>query len=1185
MKKKFAFLIAALMLLTMILPWKAVGQKTTYEYVLVTNISQLSQGDVVLITNSKSNGSQYALGTTQNNNNRKAESVSISSNVISTLGNAQEITLETKDNNGKFTFKVGANSYLYAANSSNGSSNLLKSKNDNAIYWQITINTTSHVAGISDETSSCNGRKYMKYNYNNGSPIFSCYGSSDNNLFVFKKQESGGGGSTPTVTISGTDISNNAASFTYNNISNHTATVTYSNFASTPTSTIGVYTDAECNTTYDGSDFTAAFAQNSITIVNYAFANANSTSSPRTFYMRATANNAVNSNIVAVSQAAAPTLYTVNFALDGGTFVPNATFTSNPMSLEAGDYTLPSATKDGYLFVSWKDGNNNEEYYAGASYTLSGNVTLTAQWEALDYNNTYTSGEGLLSTSGGTSASTCKVKIYNVEYDGIKAGTGNVSGAWKVTVPINTTKLHLHFASWSSDNVTLTVSPSDYSESISLTKNSGISGNSTTYPWGTTNTDKAPSSDDHHKVITFEDPLEEAVTLTFTATGGNRFVVWGVNAEMSTDPYITAADVDIANNATSGSITYTVHNIPSPAGNLTASTTSDWLYNVTAGGTVSFNCTANPNAVERTATVTLTYSYGDDETTSIDVTVTQAPKVVNYTYTLATSIESGRHYILVGYEGVTPYAMGAQNGNVRNAISITDEGDDVVSFTSDKGVREIVINGPEIITKNDKPVEVYTLYDAAETGYVYASSSSSNNIGTRTYNTGADSQWKIVFEEENSNFVVTAQGTNSRNILKYNYNGGNPRFSCYGSGTSLTTLLYLYVKNEVTPQYDFYMDIAAWTVSQTTGDENKTDGWYFIASPVNGDIDPEDVDNMLTADENVYHTYDLYRLSGNTLENYRNENTHDFVIANGNGYLYANKNNTTLKFSGSSIKIYSTDDNIVTPSHSGWNLIGNPYTFPVKVSRAFSELNNGSAVNSMDANSIINPGAGIIVYGTEDVTFTKYEPTDQSSGPSNINIMLAQQVASRDGSSTTSVAIDNAVVSFNSNSRLPKFTLLEGNAKLYIPQNGEDYAITFSNRQGDMPLNFKTTETGNYTISFEGNNMNLRGIYLIDMLAGQEIDLSVNPSYTFIGSPVDKAERFKIVFKNVGSNGEDIFAYQNGNDIIVSGEGELQIFDVTGRSVMTTTISGVETINVPTMGVYIFRLIGSEIKTQKIVVR
>lgn len=307
----------------------------------------------------------------------------------------------------------------------------------------------------------------------------------------------------------------------------------------------------------------------------------------------------------------------------------------------------------------------------------------------------------------------------------------------------------------------------------------------------------------------------------------------------------------------------------------------------------------------------------------------------------------------------------------------------------------------------------------------------------------------------------------------------------------------------------------------------------------------------------------------------------------GTGYLYASKAGNTLSVGGEIQPLSNNDDATVTLANDGWNLIGNPLTCKVTVDCAFSELVNASAVTNKEANSVINPCQGIAVYGTSGqiVTFTKYEPVAQSSGPSNINIMLAQQVASRDGSSTTSVAIDNAVVSFNSNSRLPKFTLLEGNAKLYIPQNGEDYAIAFSNRQGDMPLNFKTTETGNYTISFEGNNMNLRGIYLIDMLAGQEIDLSVNPSYTFIGSPVDKAERFKIVFKNVGNNGEDIFAYQNGNDIIVSGEGELQIFDVTGRSVMTTTISGVETINVPTMGVYIFRLIGSEIKTQKIVVR
>ena len=180
---KHFLLKTVLLLFALIVGSSAWGQT----YKLVTSSSDLSEGDVILITNAKENGSAYALGTTQNTNNRKAESVSISSNIISTLGNAQEITLESKNSNGYFTFKVGANSYLYAANSSTGSSNYLKSKNDNAIYWSISFTANTNVAAITDQTSSCNGRNKMKYNANNNNPIFSCYSSADNNLFVFKK--------------------------------------------------------------------------------------------------------------------------------------------------------------------------------------------------------------------------------------------------------------------------------------------------------------------------------------------------------------------------------------------------------------------------------------------------------------------------------------------------------------------------------------------------------------------------------------------------------------------------------------------------------------------------------------------------------------------------------------------------------------------------------------------------------------------------------------------------------------------------------------------------------------------------------------------------------------------------------------------------------------------------------------
>ena len=78
----------------------------------------------------------------------------------------------------------------------------------------------------------------------------------------------------------------------------------------------------------------------------------------------------------------------------------------------------------------------------------------------------------------------------------------------------------------------------------------------------------------------------------------------------------------------------------------------------------------------------------------------------------------------------------------------------------------------------------------------------------------------------------------------------------------------------------------------------------------------------------------------------------------------------------------------------------------------------------------------------------------------------------------------------------------------------------------------------------------------------------------------DNADRFLVRLDPSTSSGT--FAYQNGNDIIVEGEGELQVFDVMGRMVATQQINGVQSVNGLNNGVYIFRLNN---KTQKIVVR
>lgn len=355
------------------------------------------------------------------------------------------------------------------------------------------------------------------------------------------------------------------------------------------------------------------------------------------------------------------------------------------------------------------------------------------------------------------------------------------------------------------------------------------------------------------------------------------------------------------------------------------------------------------------------------------------------------------------------------------------------------------------------------------------------------------------------------------------------------------------------------------------------DGWYFIASPADG----ASFGTVTTGD------YDLYRFdNANNLwlnqKNVANASLFENGFQRGTGYLYAtNEENVTLQFSGEAVPY---DPTYTIPLEAGWNLVGNPFTRNVVPNQSYLTLVNAASTTAVTAGSgEITPGMGIAVYSENGGTLGFTLPGEASSAPSNnIQMTLSQTVTTRGETHTTT--IDNAIVSFNENERMPKFDLLEGRAKLYIPKSNNDYAIAFSNRQGEVPVYFKAKETGRYTISVETHGCSsLQGVKLIDKFENVVIDLGIENSYTFIGTPADSRDRFIIRFENSENFESSDFAYQNGTDIIVNGNGELQIFDVMGRLVSQQYVNDIEIIAKPSQtGVYIFKLEG---KTQKIVIK
>ncbi len=140
---------------------------------LVTDVSTLKAGDQIIIVSADG---EYVLSTNQKTNNRAA----VAFDINNITEDVQIITLEAGNADGYWAFNVGGK-YLYAASTSSNHLKTTSSCTNNNANWSITI----ALDGVATIKANQSARNWLRFNPNNGSPLFSCYTSGQQNVSIY----------------------------------------------------------------------------------------------------------------------------------------------------------------------------------------------------------------------------------------------------------------------------------------------------------------------------------------------------------------------------------------------------------------------------------------------------------------------------------------------------------------------------------------------------------------------------------------------------------------------------------------------------------------------------------------------------------------------------------------------------------------------------------------------------------------------------------------------------------------------------------------------------------------------------------------------------------------------------------------------------------------------------------------
>ena len=515
--------------------------------------------------------------------------------------------------------------------------------------------------------------------------------------------------------------------------------------------------------------------------------------------------------------------------------------------------------------------------------------------------------------------------------------------------------------------------------------------------------------------------------------------------------------------------------------------------------------------------------------------------------------------VLNCYEQINQYAAGTYVMGYLNGTTLKSPSYNNSSSTVTTASLEVIPTDNGFSVEEETTVPQFTL-TAYQSGRYYISyngrylSRSSNSLTwSNSQPSNGNGRWYI-----NSNGIYVTSSSSWSTTTYYLYFNG----SDFALSTSQQNNISFYQEGDCV----FTKDIVGYSAN---------DRYYLIASPI-GDVDPEEVENMLS------NTYDLYYFDQNPNDGleWRNYKNTPFDLVAGQGYLYANSQNVTLTFSGNAyygngeVTLAKTGSN----HFSGWNLVGNPFAQTAYITKPFYTMNGtGTEIIAGSGNSV-DAMEGIFViadYDGETMTFSTNTP---AKGERQIVLNVSQ------GTTT----IDRAIVRVGEGEVLPKFMLNESNTKVYITQDEQELAVAHVVDAGVIPVSFKAAHNGTYSICVNVDDTEVNYLHLIDNMTGADIDMLQNPNYRFDATKDDYASRFKLVFAT-GDSEEDSFAFYANDNWIISNEGEalLQVIDVNGRVLCSDEIRGCQSRHISAApGVYMLRLVmGNDVRVQKIVIR